>query len=158
MICKHESAPGKWRFVLAPTRSASWAQIQRFFGLVASVSGLIALAFALMGFWPVLPFAGLELALLWYCLYRSASEGLVSEVIDIDESTVAVERGLRTLRHRWKFQRAWTRVELQTASARLHPSHLLLGSHGRTVRLGAFLNEDERRGIAQQLSTVLQRV
>ena len=122
MICKHESAPGQWRFVLAPTRSASWAQIQQFFGLVAGVSLLIAVTFACMGFWPVLPFAGAELALLWYCLYRSA----------------------------------WTHVHLQAAPSRLHPSLLLLGSHGKTVRLGAFLTEEERQGTAQFLRTVLR--
>jgi len=158
VICKHESAPAQWRFVLAPTRSASWAQIQQFFGLVAGVSLVIAVTFAFMGFWPVLPFAGAELALLWYCLYRSATDALVSEVIDIDSGTVAVERGLRTARTQWKFQRAWTHVELQAAPARLHLSLLLLGSHGKTVRLGAFLTEEERQGVAQELRTALRRV
>lgn len=158
MICKHESAPGQWRFVLAPTRSASWAQIQRFFGLIAGVSVTIAVLFAVMGFWPVLPFAGLELALLWYCFYRNANEGLVSEVIEIDSATVAVERGLRTARHQWKFQRAWTQVRLQAATARLHPSLLLLGSHGKSVRLGAFLTEEERQGVAHELRNTLRHI
>ena len=155
MICKHESAPGQWRFVLAPNRSASWAQIQRFFGLIAGVSAAIAVTFSFMGFWPVLPFAGAELALLWYCFYLNATKGLESEVIDINDRTVDVERGMRTVQQRWKFPRAWTRVQLLAAPARLHPSQLLLRSHGKTVRLGAFLTEDERHGVAKELRSVL---
>jgi uncharacterized membrane protein len=81
---------------------------------------------------------------------------MISEVIDIDPGTVAVERGLRTTRIRWSFQRAWTHVRLQAAPARLHPSLLLLGSHGKTVRLGAFLTEEERQGVAQELRTALR--
>lgn len=155
MIRKLEKAPGQWQFVLTPNRSADWAQVQRFFALIAGVSVAIAVTFSLMGFWPVLPFAGAELALLWFCFHSNSSKGLVSEVIEINDEMVSIERGLRTVQNRWSFQRTWTRVQLQAAPARLHPSRLLMGSHGKSVRLGAFLNEDERRGVAQELRTVL---
>jgi uncharacterized membrane protein len=37
------------------------------------------------------------------------------------------------------------------------PSRLLLGAHGRTVEVGAFLTEDERLGLRQRLSELLGR-
>jgi uncharacterized membrane protein len=155
MIRKHQNATGQVRYILAPTRSASWPQIQWFFTLIAGVSGVIALMFALQGFWPVLPFAGAELALLWFCFYKNATAGLVTEVIDIDHSTVAVQRDSRCEQRRWSFKRAWIQIRLQPAAMRLHSSQLLLRSHGKTVRLGAFLTEDERLDVARQLRNTL---
>jgi uncharacterized membrane protein len=155
MIRKHPIRDGQVRYILAPTRSASWQQIQRFFTLVAGVSGVIALTFALKGFWPILPFAGAELALLWFCFYKNATAGLINEVIDIDDSTVAVQRASRGKQRRWSFKRAWIQIRLQPAAVRLHSSQLLLRSHGKTVHLGAFLTEDERQDVARELRSVL---
>ena len=155
MIHKNQNSTGQVRYVLAPTRSASWVQIQRFFGLTVGVSAVIGVTFAFMGFWPVLPFAGAELALLWFCFYKNATTGLVTEVIDIDHTTVAVQRESRSEQRQWKFKRAWIQVKLQPAAARLHPSQLLLRSHGKTVYLGAFLTEDERQNVAEELRNAL---
>ena len=155
MIRMQQKPDGQVRFILAPTRSASWSQIQRLFSLIAGVSGVIALTFALNGFWPVLPFAGAELALLWFCFYKNATTGLVNEVIDIDDSTVAIQRDSRCEQRRWSFKRAWIQIRLQPAAVRLHSSQLLLRSHGKTVRLGAFLTDDERHDVARELRSVL---
>lgn len=157
MVSKLECTPGHWRFVLRPNRSASWVEIKRFFALIATVSLAIAVFFSVQGFWPVLPFAGAELAFLWFCLSYSASRGRDTEVIDIDEHSVAVERGRNGPQRRWNFDRAWTQIRLEPAPARLHPCRLLLGSHGRSVRLGEFLTEDELVGLARELKSTLSR-
>ena len=158
MVFKVERTPGRWRYVLKPNRSASWAEIKIFFALIAGVSATIAAAFAMMGFWPVLPFAGAELALLWICLWHNAHRGRETEVIDIDDSRIAVQRGHHGPSQRWHFQRAWARLRLEPSPARLHPCRLLLGSHGQHVRLGRFLPEDELRQLARQLHSDIARV
>ena len=155
MVFKVERTPGRWRYILRPNRSASWAEIKLFFALVAGVSIAIATTFALLGFWPVLPFAGAELALLWLCLCHNAARGRETEVIDIDERNVDVRRGLNDPQRHWTFDRAWARIRMEPAAARLHPSRLLLGSHGRSVRLGSFLPEDELRDLERQLRMTL---
>jgi uncharacterized membrane protein len=155
MVSMVVDSDGHWRYVLRPNRSASWSQIKIFFALVASVSVSIALVFTALGFWPVLPFAGAELIVLWCCLCRNASAGDTTEVIDIDADTVAVARGRRTPQRRWSFERCWARIRLEPAPARLHPSRLLIGSHGRSVRLGSFLTEDERTSLARALRNTL---
>jgi len=157
MVSKLECTPGHWRFILRPNRSATWPEIKRFFALIAAVSLAIAVFFSIQGFWPILPFAGAELAFLWFCLCYSASRGRDTEVIDIDEHSVAVERGRTGPQHRWRFERAWTRIRLEPAPARLHPSRLHLGSHGRSVRLGEFLTEDELVELARELKSTLSR-
>lgn len=155
MVSMVVDSPGHWRYVLRPNRSANWSQIKVFFAIVASFSVAVALAFTALGFWPVLPFAGIELLLLWYCLYKNASAGDATEVIDIDAHTVAVAQGRRQPQRSWRFARCWARIRLEPAPARLHPSRLLIGSHGRSVRLGAFLTEDERRALARDLRATL---
>lgn len=155
MVSTVVDSAGHWRYVLRPNRSASWSQIKIFFALIASVSVTIALVFTALGFWPVLPFAGAELIVLWCCLCQNASAADTTEVIDIDAHTVAVARGRRTPQRRWRFERCWARIRLEPAPARLHPSRLLLGSHGRSVRLGSFLTEDERRALARELRSTL---
>ncbi len=150
-----ERTPGRWRYILRPNRSASWTEIKLFFALVAGVSVAIAATFTLLGFWPVLPFAGLELALLWVCLCHNAARGRETEVIDIDEHKVAVQRGRDKPLKRWTFDRAWARLRMEVPKARLHPRRLVLGSHGRAVRLGRFLTESELQDLERQLRTTL---
>jgi len=155
MVSMVVDSPGHWRYVLRPNRSASWHQIKLFFAIVAGVSATIAFAFALMGFWPVLPFAGIELIVLWCCLCQNASAGNTAEVIDIDAHTVAVAQGRHRPQRSWRFARCWARIRLEPSPARLHPSRLLIGSHGRSVRLGTFLTEDERQLLASSLRSTL---
>lgn len=155
MVSMVMCCPGHWRYVLRPNRSASWYQIKIFFAIVAGVSVTIAMGFALLGFWPVLPFAGIELVLLWCCLCQNASAGDAAEVIEIDADTVAVAQGRRTAQRSWRFARCWARIRLEPAPARLHPSRLLIGSHGRAVRLGTFLTEEERQVLARDLRSAL---
>ncbi len=157
MVSQREDAPGRWRFVLRPNCSATPTQIALFFAGIAAVSLTIAIAFALAGFWPVLPFAGAELLALWVCLRLSAQRAQSTQVIEIDDESVAVESARRARRRRWLFQRAWARIRLEAPTARLHPSRLLIGSHGRHVRLGAFLTEDERVTLARDLRNTLAR-
>lgn len=109
----------------------------------------------LQGFWPVLPFAGAELALLWFCFYHNAVKGLESDVIEIDEQSVAVEHSQRSRSRRWNLSRAWAKVSLEMAPARFHPSRLSLGSHGKYVQVGRFLTDEERRRVARELRKVL---
>ena len=89
------------------------------------------------------------------CLRYSAERARDTEVIDINEDTVDVARGRSVPERSWHFQRAWARIRLEPAEARLHPSRLLLGSHGRSVHLGRFLTEDERVALAGALRSAL---
>ena len=56
-----------------------------------------------------------------------------------------------------QFHPYWVRLALQQGRWRGWPSRLLVCSHGREVEIGAFLNEDERRALAQRLSALLAR-
>lgn len=140
-------------------RAAAW-----FYGWLCALSLTIALGFAAQGFWPVLPFAGLELGLLYWAVARVSRRAEAREFIRVDERTVTVEKwsppGLHGGqdpggRMAWSFQRAWTRVELQAGSPAHWPTRLVVRSSGQRVEVGAFLTDGERQGLWSRLAGLL---
>jgi len=142
-------------WVLRPNQSLTWRQAKLFFGVALAVSLGVAISFASLGFWPVLPFAGAELTLLGAALYYCQCRGQYVEVISLQGNRIAVEKGRCTPEERWVFELAWVQVRLQPARFSGHPSRLVLRSHGRQVTVGAFLVEEERRRVARELRVAL---
>jgi uncharacterized membrane protein len=153
----HEPDEAISQFVLRPNRSLSWAQAKLCFAGIAAVSLMVAIGFALLGLWPILPFAGLELAALAYCLYVCAWRAEQREVVTIGTERVQVESGWRMPERCWTFPRAWARVQVRQARVSGYPSRVLVGSHGRGVEIGGFLNEDEKQRLALDLNDSLIR-
>lgn len=137
--------------MLQPNSSLSWRATLWVLAGIAAVALTIASLFALAGAWLVLPFAGLELAALGLALHRCATRGCEREVISIEGDTVAIERGRFRPTQRHELPRSWTRVVLDRPGARGHPSRLLIRAHDRSVEVGAWLVEEERTWLAQEL-------
>ena len=150
---RHASpVPGlEFRIELTPNCSLTPRGARIFVGSVAALTFAVALFFALQGFWPVLPFAGLEIGLLAWAVRASQVKGLEREVILVSDENVVVERRSPTGSWRTVFPRHWSRVTLRDPQAALHPSRLTIESHGRACEVGRFLTEEERRGVAERL-------
>src|SRR2546430_757200 len=100
------------------------------------------------GFWPVLPFAGLEMVLLGWALRLSLERRFHRQTITVTDADVSIESRLRERCSRSVFPRHWAQVKLRRSAAQQHPSRLTIESHGRQCELGSFLTEEERRGLA----------
>lgn len=158
MIEREISADGSHgRYVLRPHRSATWNDNLWLVACVALMAVPIAIAWAAIGFWPILPLCGLELALLTLGLYIVNHSLLAQEVITIDDNRIVIEAGRREIERRFDLGRHWAQVLLQPARKRAHPSRLIVRSHGRAVELGRFLTDDERGELARELRAVLGR-
>ena len=131
---------------------------RRFLWLIGTTTFAVALFFTSQGFWPVLPFAGLEVALLAWALRASMRSGGVRETITVTEDSITLERCDPKGSRSTVFPRHWARVTLRAPRATLHPSRLLIESHGRAVEAGRFLTEDERRGLARRLQQLVGNV
>ena len=105
----------------------------------------------LLGFWPVLVCAGLEMGVLAWGLGVSMRGSQRQETIHVGADTVCVETRDRGVAQRREFSRYWARVQLQPARLRHHAGRLLIESHGRACEVGRFLNEQERQQLARQL-------
>jgi len=115
----------------------------------------IAVAAAMAGFWPILPFAGLELLGVGAALAVSMRRGRSREYIRVDEREVTVGRSDGNRQMEYRFPRPWTKVELRTASVAAWPSRLLVRSMGRTVEIGHFLTENERQRLKARLAELI---
>lgn len=144
------------RFILRPQRSATWRDNLLLVGAVALAAVPIALTWAVLGFWPILPLCGLELALLTLALHAVNRSLLAREVVIVERDAIVVEAGHRELERRYRLGRAWAQVLL--VPIRRDRSRLVLRSHGRAVELGRFLTEEEREALAGDLRAVVARV
>ncbi len=144
------------RIELLPNCSLSVRGALFFFGTVALASLTFALFFVAQGFWPVLPWAGLELALLGWALWASMRRRHWTQTIEVTPDAVAVTTRGREGERRIVFSRHWAGVTLRRAHG-WHPSRLLVESHGTTLEVGSFLTEDERRALHRRLAELIGR-
>jgi uncharacterized membrane protein len=155
MIAPHvDPARRRAQIVVRPNRSLTWRGNLQFLGLIATVSLAIACGFGLLGYWIVLPFAGLELTALAIGLYVVGHRLSRCEVITVEDDTVQVETGYRYPQERRRFLRSWVTVDRKAQG--LHHSRLLLRSHGQEVELGACLAEEEKSILETELRRLLQ--
>ena len=146
------------RIDLCPNCSLSVRGARLFFASACVLPLGVGAFLAWRGFWPVLPFAGLELVVLGWALRACLERRFHSQTITVTDADVAVESRQRHCRDRVVFPRHWAQVKLRRPAASLHPSRLTIESHGRQCELGSFLTEEERRGLAVRLSRVIGRV
>ena len=144
------------RVEISPNCSLTQRQAWLFFGWVSVASLGIAVFFATQGYWPVLPFAGLELAVFGIALAVTMKRGRYREVISIEQHEVVIERGEADNRERRRFPRAWAQVRLVAAKARTQPSRLLICAHGKGLEVGACLTESERVGLFRRLLVLVR--
>lgn len=156
MVSSTVDTKRNWRIVIRPNRSLTRRQLQlAFFGIAVVCLG-IAGAFAVIGLWPILPFAGVEVIVVGLGFYLSARGGQEMEVVSVGGDKVAVEKGRRHVSRRWEMQRAWAQVRLLPPKIRWYPSRLVLRSHGKALELGGFLNDQERQQLAGQLQRAIR--
>jgi len=124
------------------------------FSFILTVSLGIALAFSLLlGAWPILPFAGLEMVVLYLAFRYMDRHAGDYERITIQGDNVAVE--VQEGRHvtRLELNRYWARVVCDADGGRL-----ALRSHGREIEVGKYLCAGERADMARELARELRRI
>jgi uncharacterized membrane protein len=143
------------RFELTPNCSLTTRSALIFYLGIVAVSLTVAGGFAFAGYWPILPFAGLELLALGAALRWSLHQGQRRELIRVEDSRVLVQKTGREGERRYEFARPWTHVELVAARTTTWPRQLVLRSKGRAVEIGGFLTEDERESLGRRLAEVI---
>lgn len=142
------------RIELIPNCALTPRMALAFFASLVVVSFSTAGVFAARGLWPVLPFAGLEMALLGWALHASLRRrGWTQTITVTDEVVLVVTRDQRGERVD-EFPRHWARTRLAAAPG-WQPSRLLIESHGRDCEVGRLLTEEERRGVHARLRALV---
>lgn len=155
LVCDPAGPGCHW--VIRPNQSLSWRGVLQAYAIIALSCLGIGAAFALHGFWPVLPFAGLEVVVLGAAFYLCLSRSRMREVVTVNADAVTVEKGRWQPQERWECPRAWARISLERSPIAWYPSRLAIAFQGRQVEIGRFLCEEERGRLALELKQVIQR-
>jgi uncharacterized membrane protein len=123
------------------------------FGFILTVSFGIAAAFSLgFGAWPIMPFAGIEMVVLYVAFRYVDTHADDYERITIKGDSVAVEvrEGGRVVHV--ELNRYWAQVVCEREGA-----HLALRSHGREIDVGRHVCDEQRIEMARGLARELRR-
>jgi uncharacterized membrane protein len=142
-------------FSLIAKRNCSLQNAERWraFWLVALVSGLIAVGFAVIGAWLILPFAGLELAALYAAFRQFERDCDDYERIQLRGDCLLVESCTGGRSRRFESNRLWTQVVVSTSA---RGCRVAIRSQGRQIEFGALLNDEERVAAARRLQELLR--
>ncbi|WP_372571080.1 DUF2244 domain-containing protein [Ruegeria jejuensis] len=134
-------------------------------GFAATVLGIFALAtiplIMLLGsilLWGILPFVLLAVAGIWWALqinYRSRRILEVLTLSDADAHLIRHDPGGSV--QEWHCNRHWAQPELHPDDGPV-PNYVTLKGGGREVEIGAFLSEDERKALYDDLRARLKHV
>jgi uncharacterized membrane protein len=152
VVFQNDTEPGECRIVISPNRSISWAQLVSVYLFICLTSFSIALVFAFLGYWVVLPFSGLEMLVLGVALYWTNKMFLRKEVISSSNGVVKIEKGYNHPDQSWEFDLYWTQINLHKGVEFHAKTFIYMGSHGRFVELGSFLNEAEKESLVFALN------
>lgn len=143
-------------WVIRPNQSLSWRRALQAYAVIALTCLGIGITFALHGFWPVLPFAGLEVVVLGIAFYLCLARSQVREVVSVNATLVTVEKGRYGPQQHWECPRVWARVSLQRSRIAWYPSRLAIAFQGEQVEIGKFLPEQERCELADELEQTIR--
>ncbi|PIW29677.1 MAG: DUF2244 domain-containing protein [Rhodospirillales bacterium CG15_BIG_FIL_POST_REV_8_21_14_020_66_15] len=143
-----------FRAELRPHRSSTLRGVHVFMWVLAVFWVPLSVLFIVIGAWPVFPFMGAEVLLLYALLRLNLRRGREVETIAVTARELCVERVSHWgKRDRWSFQPQWLQVLIENRRGR--HADLLLRSHGRSLAIGRFLTVDEKVGVAERLKRVL---
>ncbi|MEF8724066.1 DUF2244 domain-containing protein [Candidatus Accumulibacter phosphatis] len=109
----------------------------------------IAITFSYFGAWPILPFTGLELALLWWALRQIDATTEDFERITLEAELLTIETRRGTLLQRHAFHPYWAQLQFDQPPGQ--QQRLLIRSHGKEVEVGRWLSEEQKRALGNEL-------
>ena len=142
---------------MQPNHSMSWKALRYFLLFMMTISFSIALAFTAMGYWVVLPFTALEMALLSYCLWLCLRRSSLQEVLSLTPETITLEIGIRHPQKTYTWQRFFTKIQVQPAFHPWYRKKVSLVHKGTELEIGRFLNADEQDELLDSLRRLIRQ-
>lgn len=140
---------------LHPHRSLGRVGFCVLMGVVTLLNLVIAGVFLANGAWPVVPFCGLDVLLLWLAFRVNYRDARQYERIRLTQADLTVQRvHWKAPERRWTFQPYWLRISHDEGADR--DRQVVLSSHGQSVGVGSFLSPEERSAFARALDDALR--
>lgn len=110
-----------------------------------------AIGFTLMGAWPILPLAGLELLALGSALYFVNWKLQYRHVITLSDDSVRIDKGYYHPRQSWQFTRQRTGLSITPQPHPMDSPELALHDRAQRVSVGEFLSREDAMELAELL-------
>jgi uncharacterized membrane protein len=143
-----EVDPPPFVHVSRPNRSLGPVARRWVLAAIAATTLGVACAATALGAWPVMTFAGLEVALVALAFRVLAAHDADFERLEVGAGHVSIESRSARVHTRFIARRPWASVVLSSRGERCT---LGLAYAGRTVPLGRMLTDEGRRQLAQNL-------
>lgn len=139
------------RLVITANRSMSWQANKRILAFMFCVNMAIALSWTAMGAWMVLPFAGLEIALVGFGMYYVSWKLSFKEIIIVEGDSLILQKGIYFPKHQCNWQRSETSIIKQPSKYRMSAPTLFLKHLNQSIEIGAALNRIEKKQLREHL-------
>jgi uncharacterized membrane protein len=145
------------QIIIGPNASLSVRQAMFVMAGISTVALSVAVGFAVLGFWPLVPFAGLELAALGAALWVSLRRNRYREVLVFSGDRVRVGFGWsgQGAQAEIDWPRPFTRVLLEPGPHRNSPTRVVLACSGQRLSVGRCLTDAEREALHGRLKELL---
>ncbi len=145
-------------YVISLSPNSSLVGIYRviFLASITLVCGGIATIFYFFGAALILPFAGLELTILFIAFYLSFRWSSKKEKIYISNELVKIEKGINKAEYLWEEFRTFT--SFQVKRNKDQSIRMSFRSKGEDVFVGDFLNEDDKILLKDSVTEIIEEL
>ena len=142
MVSVQKNNESSYLISLSPNSSLEGKYRILFLLSITIICGGIGIIFFFLGAALILPFAGLELTILFIAFYLSFRWSSKKEKIYISEEIVKIEKGFNKADYLWKEFRTFTSFNIEKDKNK--SLKLSFRSKGENVFVGDFLNDDDK--------------
>lgn len=139
------------QIILMPNRSMSWQTNKKILLAMFVVNMIIAGAWAWMGAWMILPFAGLEVLLVGVGMYYVSWKLSFREVIVVAADSLLLQKGVYFPKQEWRWPRNSTSLIKQPSQYRMSAPKLFLTHLNERIEIGEFLNRADKITLRKHL-------
>ena len=154
MVSVEKKESSDYLISLSPNSSLIGIYRIIFLASITLVCGGIATIFYFVGASLILPFAGLELTILFIAFYLSFRWSSKKEKIYISQEIVRIEKGVKKAEYSWEEFRTFTSFQVKRSKDK--SLRLSFRSKGQDVYVGDFLNEDDKNLLRNTISEIIE--
>ena len=150
--------PTLFEATLKPHRSLSRGSFQTLMWLFCLVTAAASIPFLMLGFWPIVGFLLLDVAILYLAFRSNFREAEGFEEVELTPLELLVRHVTpRGEEREWRFNPLWTRLTRESDDE-YGLQRLALVSRGESLVIARELSPPERESFAEELSRALSRV
>ena len=156
MVTVEKLKDSEYLISLSPNSSLVGIYRVIFLASITVVCGGIATIFYFFGAALILPFAGLELTILFIAFYLSFRWSSKKEKIYISHEIVKIEKGINKAEYLWEEFRTFTSFQVKRNKDK--SIRMSFRSKGEDVFVGDFLNEDDKILLKDSVTEIINEL